>query len=224
MKKIITLGVAAATCLFSFQSCKKKAKEPVCKIQQLTSTSGVALFSYDDAFRLSKITEGADEMTYSYSGNTTTIFGRSSGSFDFKTTLTLNDQEQIINARTENNSSGTDWENYAYTYSGTELTQQLKTSSSSGPSTITFTWMNGNLFSINGSPIPFTYDANKLFQDGDYLNISFLLQKGYNEIKNKNLVINVYGSPLVHTFDEKGKITRITYPDATYIDYTYTCR
>lgn len=225
MKKMMTLGVAAATCLFSFQSCKKKAKEPVCKMQQLSNSSISATFQYDDAFRLSNITSGNNVKLFVYSGNTTTINTTIGGTFANKTILTLNDQNQVINSRNELNTSGTDWENIVYTYNGKEVVQLTMTSSSSSsPSIQNYGWTNGNLTSVDGTPVPIEYATDKLFQDADYYNLLVLLSQGYTTIINKNLMNNFYGTPIFYTFDDKGKITSLSDGSNPPITITYTCR
>ncbi|HTO16242.1 MAG TPA: hypothetical protein VLZ83_10740 [Edaphocola sp.] len=228
MKKLLILPtVLLGLSLLCLNACKKdNKKKETCKIQKFTDNSGgdVTIFSYDDNFKLVKMSGGTRESNFSYGSNQKTILTTDGGVFDNKKIITYDNQSKIINVKAEFNTSGTDWDNISYNYSGNDLIKYTSTSSSSPtPNVTNFVWENGNISKIIPSSGPATileYYLDKEFQDADYLSLSFLLQYGESPIRYKNLLKSFSSQEVIYGFDAEGKINTLNIGSSSFsIDY-----
>ncbi len=211
-------------------SCKKKntAKSQVCKIQRVTSGTESYIFSYDDQFRIWKIESPTRTVNYSYNGLQYTILTTSSGSFMNKQIGTTNDAGLLLNLKTENNASGSEWTNDALNYNGTQVSSVVSTYSNGDPSkTTNYIWSpDGNLASIvppSGPAATLSYYTDQPFKEGDYINVLMTLQFGNNYIRNKNLVKSLSSTNITYTFDADQKVSAFNI-DTSLIKLEYTCR
>jgi hypothetical protein len=221
---LVTIGFLAG--------CKKnkdEVKKPDCRIITITPSTGDAYnISYNTDGKLSTVSYGNNTTTYAYSGNTVIATTNISGAFDSKKIITVNAQGMALNVRTENNVSGTDWNNYVFEYSGgTQLIKSTYTTSSGGAPDITLlTWTNGNLSSLtSGSSVTtIDYYTDKPAQEGDYLHIAQLVQ-GYRIYKPNNLIKSVLsGSSITsfaYNFGTDGIITSLTASGSSASVFTY---
>ena len=214
-------------------ACSKDDPKPNCKIITITPTSGTAYnISYNTEGKVSTITSGTSTTTYAYSGNTAIGTKTNSGAFASRVIATYNANGLATNVRTENNESGTNWDNMAFEYSGTELVKQTFTSSAGGvPSVTTVVWTGGNPTTItSGSTISTVdYHSNIAAQTGDYWDISQLIQ-GYRIIHAKNAIKSLLSGSTINTFDYtidgEGKITGVTVTGggtSSGFTYQYQC-
>jgi hypothetical protein len=228
--KTLKLLPALTTTLFIisiFASCKKDSK-PDCNIITITPSSGDAFnFTYNSDGTVSTMSSGTDITTFAYGGNTVIATTTSSGTFSSKKIVTTNANGMATNIRTEHNMSGTDWNNDALEYSGTQLIKSTSTSSSGGtPSVSTYSWTNGNMVSsTSGSSVTtIDYFTDKSAQEGDYLHIAQLVA-GYEIYRTKNAIKSITsGSSITsfsYSYDGDGKITSLSATGSSAIIYTY---
>jgi len=231
MKTIRLTTVTSLVIILAFTACKKdndEKKKPNCRIITITPTTGNAFnISYNSEGKTSTISTGNDVTTFAYSGNTIIGTTTTSGTFSSKKIITVNSNGLATNVKTEFNSSGTNWSNDVYEYSGTELIKSTSTSSSGGtPSVSTITWSNGNLISVTSGSSVSTVDyyTDKPAQTGDYLNIAQLVG-GFQIYKTKNAIKSLLsGSSITsfdYNFDGDGKITALTATGGSNITYSY---
>jgi hypothetical protein len=232
MKTTQLATAAALLTIISLAGCKKdkdEAKKPDCRIITITPTPSGSAFniSYNSDGKISTISTGSDVTTFAYSGNTVIATTTNSGTFSSKKIITLNAQGLATNVKTENNASGTDWNNDLYEYSGTELIKATSTSSTGGtPSVSTLTWSNGNLVSItSGSNVStIDYFTDKPAQVGDYLHIAQLVG-GFQIYRTKNAIKSLLsGSSITsfdYSFDADNKITSLTATGSSNVTFTY---
>jgi len=232
MKTIRLTTLTSLFLILVFSACKKdndEKKKPTCRIITITpSPSGNAFnITYNSEGKISTISTGNDITTFAYSGNTVIGTTNTSGVFSSKKIITLNANGMATNVKTEFNSSGTNWSNDLYEYSGTELIKATSTSSTGGtPSVSTLTWSNGNPVSATTGTSVTTLDyfTNKPAQTGDYLDIAQLVV-GYRIYKPKNAIKSLLNGTNInsfdYTFDSDGKITSLVATGATNTTYTY---
>src|SRR5690242_6758617 len=183
MKTIRLATLASLLMILAFPACKKdkdEKKKPTCRIITITPSPSGSSFniSYNTEGKISTISSGNDVTTFAYSGNTVIGTTTTSGTFSSKKIITLNSSGLATNVKTEYNTTGTNWSNDVYEYSGTELIKATNTSSSGGtPSVSTVTWSNGNMVSVtSGSSVStIDYFTDKPAQQGDYLDIAQLV-------------------------------------------------
>lgn len=232
MKKLLILPIAIIGIFaFTINSCKK-AKKETCKIQRVTQTGGsndVYLLTYDDNFKLTKINNGSIEKNFFYGNNQKTILTTDGGTFSSKVIITYNGQQQIINARTETNASGTNWENNSLTYSGGHPISLTTTSSSASSNTFNLIWENGNLIKVvpsSGTATNFDYYTDKDFQDADYLSLIYTLQSfGESLFINKNLIKKFSTQEINYNFNDKGLISSLSIsPSISTLNIDYICK
>jgi len=135
MKTIRLTTLTSLFLILVFSACKKdndEKKKPTCRIITITpSPSGNAFnITYNSEGKISTISTGNDITTFAYSGNTVIGTTNTSGVFSSKKIITLNANGMATNVKTEFNSSGTNWSNDLYEYSGTELIKATSTSAS----------------------------------------------------------------------------------------------
>lgn len=230
-----TTQLATAVTLFSIitlGACKKdkdEAKKPDCRIITITpSPSGTSFnITYNSEGKVSTVSSGNDVTTFAYSGNTIIGTTNTSGTFSSKKIITLGSNGLATNVKTEYNTSGTNWSNDLYEYSGTELIKATSTSSGGGtPSVSTLTWSNGNIVSVtSGSSVStLDYFTDKPAQEGDYLYIAQLIG-GFQIYKTKNAIKSLLsGSSITsfdYNFDSEGKIISLTASGSSNVTYSY---
>ncbi|HEX7493884.1 MAG TPA: hypothetical protein VF346_06680 [Bacteroidales bacterium] len=231
MNKLFLMAVLIAAVL---GSCKKDSTpKPICKIITATSSdvgTSAYNFSYNSDGTLNSSSHGSSLTTFSYSPNTIIETTTNGGAFGSKKTITLNANGLASNVRTENNVTGTSWNNTLYEYSGAELIKSTDSDSAGDPVDIsTFTWSGGNLTSITGSSTEtLAYYTDKPAQTGDYLSLIQLVF-GYQIYRVKNaLKSSVSGSSNIsfsYTYDADGKITSVSVVSisTTTLTYQYQC-
>jgi len=171
--------------------------------------------------------------TFSYNGNIITRLDKYAGVFRMRSTITVNANGQATNVRKNLNEAGTNWQNIAYDYSGTELIKATYTNPPPNrDSTIyTYTWNNGNIVSMR-SPAGFSaleYYTDKPVQDGDYPIFQTKVYEGYETFKTKNIIKSgsgINGSVINYTYDADGKILSLNSLAGTQfvvITYQYEC-
>lgn len=229
MKKnsTIVLVTLIVTCIVS--GCKKDSVvlKPTCRIITASGGSGQLNFSYDSEGRLASTSSGALTVSIAYNGNTVITNTRKNDVFYEKKIITLNSNGLASNARIETDIAGTNWENYLYEYSGSEVIKQTYTTSADPmPVVSTLTWSGGNLVAITTptSTTTLDYYKDKTAQEGDYLLLQ-QLQSGYQILRNKNLVKSVLSGSNISSFDyaidADGKITSMTLQGSSSGTYTY---
>jgi hypothetical protein len=231
MKTLRLTTITSLLLILAFTACKKdkdEKKKPTCRIITITPSSGNSFnISYNSDGKISTMSSGNDITTFAYSGNTTIATTTTSGTFSSKKIITLNSNGLATNVKTEYNTSGTNWSNDVYEYSGTEIIKLTNTSSSGGsPSISTVTWNNGNLVSItSGSSVStIDYYTDKPAQTGDYLDIAQLVG-GFQIYRTKNAIKSLFSGSTItsfnYNFDGDGKITSLTASGSTNITYSY---
>ncbi|HET7119288.1 MAG TPA: hypothetical protein VFI29_22525 [Hanamia sp.] len=226
MKLFTNLSVALI-CIALFTGCKKDSKptqppQSSCKITTIAVSGANAVsIAYNNDGTVSTITSGTGITSYVYSGNTITETTMNSGQFDTKAIITKNGDGLATNVRTEYSADGTDWDNEAYEYNGTQVIKLTYTSSNGGSSDIsTFQWSGGNLVSVidTGDTTKIDYFTDKLSQGADYLSLSQFIQ-GYEVFRNKNILKSITNGTdvtnVTYTYDTDGKITSLTENDGT---------
>ena len=209
-------------CIALFTGCKKNSNsaqtQSSCKINTIVNGTNLTSISYNIDGTVSLVTSGIDTTSYLYSGNTITETTLSSGQLVQNSTVTVNSSGLATNVRTDFNVGGTDWQNEAYEYNGSEVEKQISTTyNSAGGDTTSFQWSAGNLassISNDGFNVKYDYFTDKLNQSGDINSLSNL-QEGYETLKNKNIVktIMVGANDVInvtYTYDTDGKITSLT--------------
>lgn len=219
MKKhpIFLLAFLCLGSITIFPGCSKDDPKPECKIITITPDAGAAFnVSYNAEGKVSTITSGTSVSTYAYSGNTVIVTRTTSGTFSSRQIVTYNANGLASNVKTENNESGTSWDNLAFEFSGTEVVKQTQTSSGGGaPSVTTLTWSGGNptVLTSGSSVTNVEYYTDKPAQTGDYWNLLQLTQ-GYTMVKAKNPIKSVLSGSSITTlnyvFDGDGKITSLS--------------
>jgi hypothetical protein len=216
-------------------SCKKDSTpKPICRIITITPSGGGTStynLSYNSDGKLSTSSHGTVITTFSYSANTIIETTTNGGAFGSKKTITLNTNGLSTNVRTENNVTGTLWDNTLYEYSGTELIKSTNTNSAGDPVDISsFTWNGGNLVSITSgsSTSVIAYYTDKPAQTGDYFSL-IQLTFGFDIYRVKNAIkSSVSGSSttsFIYSFDNDGKIASVsvTGNSTTTFNYQYQC-
>lgn len=218
--------------ILAFTGCKKdkdEKKKPTCRIITIIPSPSGNTFNvnYNSDGKISSISTGNDITNFAYSSNTIIAITTTSGSFSSKKIITLNSNGLATNVKTEFNTTGTNWNNDAYEYSGTELIKATSTSSSGGTPTIsTLAWSNGNLISTtSGSSVStIDYFTDKPAQTGDYLDIAQLVG-GFQIYRTKNAIKSLStGSGITnfnYNFDADGKITSLTASGSSNATYSY---
>lgn len=231
MKKLFYLAMALwlTGALALTVSCNKKKSAEVCNIQKLLMEDYEYNFSYDEHFRISKIESGDKITNYSYNRNQITILTTASGMFYRKHIITTNDAGLVMNFKTEINPSGSIWTNEAYTYNGNQISTSVSTTSAGPPGDRSlYIWSaEGNLLKIINEYSPdteFSYNTRQAFQEGDYANVSNLIDSKYPLYRTKNLVESISSHFINYDFDTNNKITRISPKDAKSVQVTYICK
>jgi hypothetical protein len=234
MKTIQLTAAATFLTITTLIGCKKdkdEARKPDCRIITATPTptsSGDPFnISYNSEGKISTLSQDMDVTTFAYSGNTVIATTNTSGTFARKNIITLNADGLATNVRTETNTSGTDWTNQAFEYSGTEIIKATTTSSGGGtPSVSIVTWSNGNLVSITSGSSTTTLDyyTDKPAQTGDYLSLAQLVA-GYQIYRTKNAIKSILSGSSInnfdYSFDGDGKITSLIATGASNTTYSY---
>ncbi len=229
-----------AFALILFTGCTKNNPAnptlPGCKIIHVTKdVGGSEDITYNSDGTIKTFTQFGRVYTLVYNGNTYTATGTLNGNFFSKSTVTFNVDSLITNSRTSPLQNGSNWQNIAYQYNGTQLSKETFTTDSTTAILVTdYQWSGGNLTSsISYGPLynystTYTYYTNKPNQDGDYF--STLGFGSINTIRNKNLLKSIANDSSVgditYTFDTDGKITSwiIDYGTYTHTNaYTYQC-
>lgn len=231
MNKLFLMAVLITAVL---ASCKKDSTpKPICKIITATQSGGGTStfnFSYNSEGKLSTSSNGTNATTFSYSGNTVIASTTNGGVFGSKKIITLNANGLASNVRTENNVTGTLWDNTLYEYSGTELIKSTDTNSAGDPADVSsFTWSGGNLTGITGtSTETLAYYTDKPAQTGDYFSLIQLVF-GYEIYRVKNAIkSSLEGSTIIsfaYTYGTDGKIASIavTGTNTSTYNYQYQC-
>lgn len=239
LRSLKNLIIPATAILLSnlFHGCKKNNDgnkknnvKPSCLIGTvLVVRMGDRLnFFYNSDGKLGTVIAGSTVTTYDHSMNGTVVTTRDAGNFRDKTTVTLNDAGLATNVRTENDTAGTHWINYAYEYNGDELARSVATRSGNSDSAITtYGWLNHNLVTLvsGTTATSFDYYSEKATQTGDYLSFIQLLQ-GYDIYRTRNLLKSISGSGVIYEFTPDGNISSATIGsggDSTKFDYGYQC-
>ena len=231
MKTFQLATTATLAMMILFAGCKKDKddkKKPDCRIITITPTTGNSInVSYNSDGKVSTVSTGNDITTFAYSGNTIIGTTNTSGAFSSKKIITLGSNGLATNVKTETNTSGTNWNNDAYEYSGTELIKATSTSSGGGtPSVSTLIWSNGNIVSATSGSNVSTLDffTDKPAQTGDYLQLAQLIT-GFQIYKTKNAIKSLLSGSTItsfdYNFDTDGKITSLTATGGSNITYTY---
>ncbi len=231
--KLFTKLFATLVAVTIFGGCKKDSQsgqpQSSCKISTISEGGTIAIsVAYNNDGTVDSITSGNYVTSYVYSGNTIIETSLNSGQFDNKAIVTVNSNGLATNVRTQNSADGTDWDNEAYEYNGTQVTKLTYTTSYGVSSDVsTFQWSGGNLVSLidAGDTTKIAYFTDKLNQPGDYLSLSQLLQ-GYSVFKNKNVIKTITNgtdvSSITYIYDADGKITSLTENDGTNsYDYSF---
>jgi hypothetical protein len=233
MKTLIFIALLM-TCMF-FGACKKNHdQQNKCGVTDIADTrraNSEIRITYDGNGKISQARSHDLIVTYTYSGNTTTILYMDSatGNFRQKKILTINSQGLITNIKTESDPQGTAWDNYVFEYDGAELIKATQTYSSGGTPNITnYFWSNGNM--TFAGPVNCTYYSDLPAQEGDYFSINSFLQYGvFNLFKISNLVKSIGIFRCTYTFRPDGKIESVTVVDSStgattsHFVYEYPC-
>lgn len=238
-----TLKVAAAviisTALFS---CKKNNdKQANCRIVTIT-TSGpgdntIYNLTYNNDGRISTLTiSGSSTQTkvFTYNGNTVIAnTARGDGSFASRDSITLDVKRRPLNLRIYSDESGTNFSNYRFEYNGDDLLKIQTTSDNSNiPETQVATYVNGNMVKLatTSSESTLEYFTDKKLQQGDFLEISSLVQNGVSIYPHKNLVKTIASGSNVqnfnYEFNSDGTISRVTSTNGSSVStvsYQYQC-
>lgn len=231
---MLTTVIAFLSMFFTLVSCKKddasqksEIHKPTCRILTATPNSGDAdNFTYNFEGKLKSISSGTRLTTLAYSGNTIVAYTTYSGTFGSKKIISLNNDGLVSNMRTENDATGTSWNNQVFEYSGTELIKSTTTSSGGGTLSVSaYTWSGGNLATImSGSSIITLEYSDKPAQAGDYFQLIQSIQ-GYEYIRTKNLLKSVTSGTNItdidYTFDTDGKILSLNMTGASANSYNY---
>jgi hypothetical protein len=230
-KLLPTVTIALFTILFS--ACKKDKDaepKPTCRIITATPSSASSdpfNITYNSDGKPATVSSGNDVTTFAYSGSTAIATTNTSGVFSSKQIITLNSNGLASNVRTEHDLAGTNWNNSAFEYNGTELIKATYTSSGGGtPSVSIVTWNDGNLVSVSSGSSTTTLDyyTDKPAQTGDYLYLAQLVQ-GYQIYKTKNLLKSILSGTDITGFDynfgSDGYISSLTASGSSAITYTY---
>lgn len=204
-----------------------------CKIVHFTGDNGGSGdITYNSDGTLKTVAQGSLVSTYAYSGNTYTVTVTMNGNFFLQSTVTFNADSLATNVRSSYLQNGTNWQNSAFEYNGTQLSKETLTKQSGGPAVVTtFQWTGGNLTQqdVDGDITTYTYYTNQPNEDGDFF-WEEMLFAGAQIIRNKNLLKSEshYGddSNITYTFDTDGKITSWTRDDGTNTyttTYQYQC-
>ncbi|HUZ59072.1 MAG TPA: hypothetical protein VMU83_09835 [Hanamia sp.] len=235
--KLIIKLFATLVAVSLFAGCKKDSTstqpQSSCKVTSISVGGAIAeTVAYNTNGTIDSIVSGTDITSYVYSGNTITETTLNSGQFDNIAIVTVNSDELATNVRTEYSADGTDWDNAAYEYNGSQVTKLISTSSYTvSADTTSFQWSAGNLASVieDGDTTKIDYFTDKLSQPGDYLSLSQLHQ-GYEIFINKNIIKTITTgadvSNLTYTYDTNGKITSLTENDGTNTEtysFQYQC-
>lgn len=235
---------------FTLLSCNKdddprteeEPKPSSCRINTIYNNDGEVQmqFTYNEAGKVVKATQGGLTLNYQYNGNTIVIEGtNASGEFVSKSTWILNNQGYVTNVRAEYNESGTQWAESQYEYEdGTRLVRYTGTNSTSGsqPFVQTYTWENGNIVSVKtgaGKITTYSYYTDMPKQPGEYFSYSELIGPGtgakiYNT-KNalKSFTTENGTTSFTYQTDDDGKIVAMLYKygtdPSTKVGFGYVC-
>jgi YD repeat-containing protein len=200
--------------------CKKESgKKERCRITKLIK-NGTEEYNikYGDNEKISSIelTPGTEKHAYAYNGDKVTITVTENGNFQHRWIVTTNKNDFATNVLLENNQSGSDWFNQAFTYEGTRVTSNKATDSGGNDSaTANYIWENGNpaVLINEGDVFNYEYYTDKNYQPGDWRYIQQLLV-GYKIYEYKNLFqsseINGNKTYYTYNFDDAGRITEAT--------------
>ncbi|PZF73850.1 DUF4595 domain-containing protein [Taibaiella soli] len=217
-----------------FFSCKKgdgNSVTPKSQISKVTlkgdGYTDQYVLSYNASGEVSKIVvSGSLSYTINYSYTAQYKVGTyesATGIFALDSTV-LSNGKVIQNVHIDKDHGDTITTAYTYDNSG-NLTQVTESESFSENSTA-YTWQNGNVVGISSptstNTTTYTYDANAVFQAGDYLYVNDLIKNGASVILNKNLVTGstaTYpGTTITKTFvydkDSKGRIIKCSEVEA----------
>ena len=224
-------AVLLAVLVYGCKKDKDDVKKPSCRIITATPTPSSAgdpfSISYNEDGKISSLTQGTNVTSFLYSGNNAIATQMTGGTFSLRKIITINSDGLASNVKTEYDQAGTNWNNEAYDYSGTELVKATTTSSSGGAPTIAIlTWSDGNLISLtSGSNVTtIDYFTDKKAQMGDYLDLAQLVA-GYKIYRTKNMIKSIFSGSSITTFsynfDGEGKITSMDLGGAGTGSYAY---
>jgi len=234
---------------FTLLSCNKEddprtEEEPQpssCRINTIYNNDGDVQmqFTYNEAGKVVKATQGGLTLNYQYNGNTIVIEGtNASGEFVSKSTWILNNQGFVTDVHSEHNETGTDWTDNQYEYeAGTRLIKHTSTNSTSGsqPFVETYTWANGNIVSVEtgaGQITTYSYYTEMPKQPGDYFSYAELIGPGGAKVfatKNalKSYTLNSATTSFTYQTDDDGKIVGMRYKygtdPSTKVGFGYEC-
>jgi hypothetical protein len=228
MKRKILLSVLV---LFAIAGCKKdnEKKEP-CRVTKLITNGSKSYdISYGDDERISSMLNTSNNLlsSYKYKGDTTTITVTMNGNFQHRMIITNNSAGFATNVLTEENESGSNWYNRAFTYEGTRVVRNIVTDYVGNSDTAKYIWENGNpavFIDEEGEVYNYEYYTDKKYQAGDWRYIQeFIEQYRIYECKNllKSWERNNLKTLFIYNFDDAGRITEVT---ATSASTTYTIK
>jgi hypothetical protein len=229
MNRLLIMAVVFAAII---ASCKKdEAPKQTCRIitatQVISGMNSTFNLTYNSEGKLSSVTEGKQTSVYVYGGNTVIVNTTSDGLFYSKRIITLNTNGLASNSKTENDITGSDWDNISYEYNGTEIIKSTFTVSAGGAPTIeTYKWSGGNMVSLTSGSTStiLEYFTDKPSQSGDYFYFTQLIA-GYNVLKAKNALKSIStGSDITnfdYNFDADGKITSFVCTGGSSYTQTY---
>jgi len=237
--KFLSITLMAIALFATIVGCSKEDDdilEPQAKECHMVSASGLvtATIDYTESGRIKTIINGTERTDFSYTTGNVRARTNEDGQFVRRKIMTLNENGQITNVRTEYNSLGTDWSNHVFEYIGEQITKMTYTNDNGSPAeTTTFIWSDGNLTSIiapDGDVTTLEYYEDEPARQGDYAYLSYLLEYGQSIIINKNLLknhIDSFGNiSFEYDFDDEDKITSITAQNGAetgIISFEYQC-
>lgn len=249
MKNIF--AIAAFVCLaITVQSCNKDKDSdptptPAAKVCRLTSAtvippSGEGItysFSYNNDHKISQIISSdspVNTTTFTYSGNTINVAGKSGTTQTDKTIITTNAAGLQLHSETRDLDNDTVISSIDYEYgSNGDLLKITNIYGDDDPTITNASSSDGNIISLNGSGSLTTmeYYTDQKFRIGDYFHILQMIQTGTAfYIVNKNLVKSFSsGSNITnfnYTFDADNNITQldiISGADITTVHFQQVC-
>lgn len=256
------LLLISSTLLILIMSCKKdttnsSSSDNKCKMNTFNSgaLSSAVTINYDSQGRIIKTSGDLDPRTdnvyfsYTYSGNTITEnMDNPNPGQKYQIVNTLNSDELTIKrVYTGTNES----EVVNFEYNGTQLSKAVQTTVKYGDTdtyNYTYTWLGGNLVSVNETSrygtwvLNYSYYTDLPNRQGDYFFNNLYKNYSYNlkeqsfldirSVRNKNLLKGIIGDnnnlQLVYTFDNKNNISSISGTGVSpYVTnslvFTYNC-
>lgn len=232
---ILTIGALAAT----IASCNKTDdKTTVCRITSIINSQQNQVNSstkivYDEGRIASILTTGVSGgiKTFTYGVGTITVVEKdNNGKLQRTKYLVLTPDNKIASLTEKNAANVTEDVTYYYYDGDNHLNRIVNTASNGLTDTTMVTFIDGNMTNtVNNTTKAVTsyiYDDNKLFMDGDYLQIMQTLDNGGLAVINKSVLKSMVtnnGTPtnIQYEYNSLGKITKMIVSGAIADEYSY---